>query len=118
MPQFYRHIMEGLFNHFFPDTDDHMSVYSKEDADFFLTFVNEQSIFPTAIHSDDQPRSIVFSKLKIYLDRILCRGWKENGIDAKPLNFYKSDVSTYNNNHCMYFMFYTCRFALMLGKSY
>lgn len=43
VPQFYQYIMEGLFTHFFPDTNDPTCVYGKEDVEFFLMFANDQS---------------------------------------------------------------------------
>ena len=95
MPQFYHYIMEGLFTHFFPDTGDSTTVYSKEDIEFFLVFANEQNSLEDitqTIHPYDQ--SIYFSKLKFYLDRILCRGWNNNGTDARPLNFYNLEVNS------------------------
>ena len=86
--------MEGLFTHFFPDTNDPASVYNKDNIEFFLTFVIEQSTLKDITQSINQSR-ICFSKLKMFLDRILCKGWNKNGIDAEPMSFYKLEV---NNN--------------------
>ena len=96
MPQLYQHIMEGLFIHFFPDTDDSKVVYSKEDIEFFLTFANEQHKWKghaQKFHQDDRSKNLIsFSKFKFHLDRILCKGWSESGPTAKPLNCYKLEV--------------------------
>ena len=98
LPQFYQCIMEGLFTHFFPDTNDPTCVYSKEDVEFFLMFANDQStlkdVTETVYPVDQYP---CFSKLKFYLDRILCKGWSKDELYAKPTNFYKLEVS--NNTY-------------------
>ena len=88
MLQLYQHVMEGLFTHFFPDTG---VVYSKEDIEFFLTFANEQNDLKETIYQVENRISL--SKFKFHLDRILSKGWSKNGILAKPLNFYKSEVN-------------------------
>lgn len=96
VPQLYQHVIEELFAHFFPDTNDPKIVYSKEDVEFFLLFANEQNKWKIQIHGvyHDQSENLInSSKLKFYLDRILCRGWSGNGTIAKPLTFYKSEVS-------------------------
>ena len=91
MPQFYQHVMEGIFTHFFPDTDDSTSVtvYSKDDVEFFYKFANEQNTLKDAnqiIHTDNQSKTFIcFSKLKPFLDRILCKGWTKNGHDTKHM---------------------------------
>lgn len=78
----YQFVMDGLFTHFFPDTSDSKAIYNKEDIEFFLTFANKQS------------ESISLSKFKFHLDRILCKGWSKSGTIAKPLTFYKLEVTT------------------------
>ena len=94
MPHFYQYIMDGLFTHFFPDTDDTTTVYNKKDIEFFLTFANEQNSLKDTAHPDDQSKNLIyFSKLKFYLDRILCKGWNGGGTHARPLTFYKSEVN-------------------------
>ena len=96
MPQLYQHIMEGLFIHFFPDTDDSKVVYSKEDIKFFLTFANEQHKWEDhaeTFHQDNKSDNLIsLSKFKFHLDRILCKGWSKSGTSAKPLTFYKLEV--------------------------
>lgn len=90
--------MEGLFTHFFPDTNDPTCVYGKEDVEFFLMFANDQStledVTETICPVDRYKNVLCFSKLKFYLDRILCKGWSKNEIYAKPTNFYKLEVSS------------------------
>ena len=77
-------ITEALYMHFFPDS---ALMYSKRDIEYFLTFTNEQS-------SDVQPQNpLNLSKLKIFLDRILCKGWSKSGAVANPLDFYKLEVN-------------------------
>ena len=91
IPHLYQKIMEDLFAHFFTDST---VMYSKEDIEFFMTFTNEQDILRIPLHSDDQPQNLLnLSKFKIYLDRILCKGWSESGAAADPLEFYKLEVN-------------------------
>ena len=94
--QFFQHVTEGLFAHFFHDNS--TAVYSKEDIKFFLSYVKEQNEWKENImqHSENL---ISMSKLKLYLDRILRKGWGKSTINAEPLNFYKSEVS---NNYVLY----------------
>ena len=60
-----------------------------EDVEFFLMFANKQNT--------DNPSGsrICFSKLKFYLDKILCKGWNNSETDAKPMTLYNLEV---NNN--------------------
>ena len=96
IPQLYQYVMEGLFTHFFPDTNNSATVYSKEDIKFFLTFANEQNKWKSYIEAIYQFENLInISKFKFYLDRILCKGWNKSGTIAKPLTFYKLEV---NNN--------------------
>ena len=114
VPQFYQSIMEGLFTHFFPDTNDPTCVYSKEDVEFFLMFANDQStlkdvtemVYPVDQHQD----LLCFSRLKFYLDRILCKGWNKNEMYAKPTKFYKLEVSnkTYHFYYNLHLHIFTC----------
>lgn len=95
VPHFYKHIIDGLLAHFFPDTNDSTSIYIKEDIEFFLTFANEQNLLEDAIDPDDQSKSVVhFSKYKFYLDRILCKGWNNSGTDVSLLPSYKLEVNS------------------------
>ena len=121
VPQFYQCIMEGLFTHFFPDTNDPTCVYSKEDVEFFLTFANDQSTLKDVTQPVDQYQNLIcFSKLKFYLDRILCKGWNENEIYAKPANFYKLEVN--NNIYHFYYIYHLyillVRPVFVLGRPY
>ena len=96
IPQSYQHIMEGLFIHFFPDTNDSTVVYTKEDVGFYLSFSNEQSkwkVHVQTISQNHQSENLISSsKFKFHLDRILCKGWSDNATNANPLTFYKSEV--------------------------
>ena len=100
IPQFYQHVMEGIFTHFFPDRDNSTSVtlYNKDDIEFFLKFANGQSTLMDVnqiIYRDNQSKNFIcFSRLKLFLDRILCNGWSKN--DTKHMTFYKSEVSNLN----------------------
>ena len=93
-PLLYQKITEGLYMHFFPD---YALMYSKRDIEFFLTFTNEQDTLRKLIErlcSDDRPQDpLNLSKLKIFLDRILCKGWSKSGAVANPLDFYKLEVN-------------------------
>ena len=115
MPQLYQHVMEGLFTHFFPEISDRTAVYSKEDIEFFLTFANEQNNWKEAVYQNNNLISL--SKFKFHLDRILCKGWSKNGASAKPLTFYKLEVSSdsVSISRCILFLY---RFACVLGRSY
>lgn len=97
IPQLYKHIMEGLFIHFFPDTNNCKAVYNKEDIEFFLSFVNEQNKWKAIMQKfyENVPSGslISLSKFKFHLDRILCRGWSHSKTNAKPLTFYQLEVS-------------------------
>ena len=96
IPQLYQHVTEGLFTHFFPDTDNSTIVYSQEDVQFFLSFANDQTKWKTYIEAIYQSDNLInISKFKFYLDKILCKGWSKSGTIAKPLTFYKLEV---NNN--------------------
>ena len=108
MPYFYQYVMEGLFTHFFPDTNDPESVYNKDDIEFFLSFANKQSALKDitqSTHMDNQSR-IRFSKLKIFLDRILCKGWNKDGINAEPMSFYKLEVNNSNNTFIIIYIIF------------
>ena len=126
IPQFYQHVMEGIFTHFFPDTDD-STVYSKDDIEFFFKFANGQNTLKDVnqiIYTDDQSKSFIcFSKLKPFLDRILCKGWTKNGNNAQHMTFYKLEVNNLNSiliiaQHSTYTYIFLCRLAFMLGRSY
>ena len=121
IPQLYQYVMEGLFTHFFPDTNNSTTVYSKEDIKFFLTFANEQNKWKSCIEAIYQFENLInISKFKFYLDRILCKGWSKSGTIAKPLTFYKLEVnnnSVFSNNfYCMYIYWY--RFVFVWGRPY
>jgi len=114
--QYYQYVVEDLFAHFFPATNEPISVYSKEDIEFFLMFANQQNtlkdLIPT-VHPDDHSKShINLSKFKFYLDRILCKGWSENELVAKPLAFYKLEVN--NSHYNNYFSLYFCNIQVNL----
>jgi len=103
--QLYQFVMEGLFTHFFPDTNDPGAVYNKEDIVFFLTCANEPNKLKGYIQQDDQSKNLIsLSKFKYHLDRILCKGWSKNGTVAKPLIFYKSEV----NNYFSIYLYHLC----------
>ena len=99
IPQFYQYVMEGILTHFFPDTDSSSSVtvYNKDDIEFFLKFANGQSAFNDVnqiVHRDTQaPKSICLSKLKLFFNRILCKGWTMNEDIDEQMTFYKLEVS-------------------------
>ena len=97
IPLLYQNVIEGLFIHYFPDTNDSKAVYNKKDIEFFLLFANEQNKWKVHVqtgHQNDLSDNFIgLSKFKFFLDRILCKGWCNNGEVAKPMTFYKLEVS-------------------------
>ena len=96
--QLHHHVTDHLFCLFFPVSN---KKYNKENVEFFLTFVNKQSdwiLFSQegghVAKSDDLQFTgcINLAKLKFQLDKILQIGWNNNGMEMKPLYFYKSEV--------------------------
>ena len=88
----YQHITDGLFTQFFPESDN--SVYCEEDVKFFVNYVNKETFLPQKLSLDDENHSFIsLAKFKFHLNKILCRGWSTNEATAKPLNFYKLEVS-------------------------
>lgn len=108
--QLYQHITDGLLSQFFQESNN--AVYSEEDVKYFINHVNKNIFLSRKLSSDEKDcNCISLSKLKFHLNKVLCKGWSDNEATAKPLNFYKLEVSMhaqyYNTKNILALLSYT-----------
>jgi len=95
--QLYHCIIDGLLVQFFPEPAI-AEPYNKEDVVFFIKIANDE--VPLVQQLSTQFKilkgkfydSINLSKFKSFFDKILSRGWSNDGGTFMPLNLYKYEV--------------------------